>query len=295
MRKAGRDIAPVRVTGRKITTTFWGDAWCKNLESYSDYASRLPRGRTYVRNGSVLDLQIQAGRVRALVSGTELYTINIAITALKRKQWQDVQGRCAGQIDSLIELLQGAISHKVMEIVTRKGQGLFPSPEEITLDCSCPDWATMCKHVAAALYGVGVRLDHEPELLFVLRGVDPTELVAAAVDHPAQSGKPRRGRVLESDALSSVFGVDIDLGGALPVERSTATQPGASPRRPSKARTRTPSRAGKKKGNRKAAVANKAPAATKASRKPRAKTPSASRRAVSATGAKKKTRKQAKR
>jgi uncharacterized Zn finger protein len=213
MRKAGRTVAPIEIAGRKIATTFWGEAWCKNLEAYSDFANRLPRGRTYVRHGSVLDLQIGAGRVRTLVSGTELYTVDITIKPLGKKSWTQIKARCAGQIDSLVELLQGSISRNVMEIVTRKGEGLFPSPREIALGCSCPDWAAMCKHVAATLYGVGARLDHEPELLFTLRGVDPAEMIEAAVDQPAGNGKRRKGRVLAADQLPSVFGVDIDMDG----------------------------------------------------------------------------------
>ncbi len=214
LKKAGREISPVEIAGRNIAATFWGDAWCKNLEAYSDYSNRLPRGRTYVRNGSVIDLQIEAGHVRALVSGSEIYQLDIEIKRLARRRWTSIRGPCAGQIDSLVELLRGSISKGVMEIVTRKGEGLFPSPREISLRCSCPDWATMCKHVAATLYGVGARLDREPELLFTLRGVDPAEMVEAAVDQPPTASRSRRGRVLESDDLSSVFGVDIDLGEA---------------------------------------------------------------------------------
>jgi len=213
MKKAGRKISPVEIAGRNITATFWGDAWCRNLEAYSDYANRLPRGRTYVRNGSVIDLQIEAGRVRALVSGSDIYEVDIKIKPLAKPRWTDIKRRCAGQIDSLVELLKGSISKGVMEIVTRKGEGLFPAPKEISLSCSCPDWATMCKHVAATLYGVGARLDHAPEMLFTLRGVDPTEMVEAAVEQPSKAGKLRKGRVLASEDLSSVFGVDIDMEG----------------------------------------------------------------------------------
>ena len=212
LEKAGRKIAPIELAGRRIATTFWGDAWCKNLESYSDYANRLPRGRTYVRNGSVIDLRIEAGRVRALVSGSDIYTVDIRIKRLAKTRWAGIKGQCAGKIDSLVELLQGSISKGVMKIVTRKGGGLFPAPREISLSCSCPDWAIMCKHVAATLYGVGARLDHNPELLFTLRGADPAEMVEAAVAQPPPGGKSRRGRGLESDQLSSVFGIDIDTG-----------------------------------------------------------------------------------
>jgi uncharacterized Zn finger protein len=258
MRKAGQHVSPVEIAGRKIATTFWGDAWCKNLEAYSDYSNRLPRGRTYVRNGSVIDLQIEAGRVRALVSGTDLYIVDIKIKRLPKKKWTEIKGQCAGQIDSLIELLQGSISKSVMEVVTRKGKGLFPSPREITLGCSCPDWATMCKHVAATLYGVGARLDHEPELLFTLRGVDPTEMVEAAIDQPTSASKTRKGRVLQTDELSSVFGVDIDMDGVITDESSALAAPAKRTRRAAKTRKPAASKTGTKKSTAKKAPTKKA-------------------------------------
>ena len=231
MKRAGRKVAPIEIVGRKITATFWGDAWCQNLEAYSDYANRLPRGRTYVRNGSVIDLQIEAGRVAALVSGSEIYEVDITIKPLARPRWTEIKRQCAGQIDSLVELLKGSISKGVMEIVTRKGEGLFPAPQEISLSCSCPDWATMCKHVAATLYGVGARLDHSPEMLFTLRGVDPTEMVEAAIEQPSKAYKPRTGRTLVSEDLSSVFGVDIEMGG---VSEKDVTPPSKRKRRAAK-------------------------------------------------------------
>ncbi len=289
MKKAGRTVSPVAITGHKIATTFWGEAWCQNLEAYSDYASRLPRGRTYVRNGSVLDLQIEAGRVRTLVSGTELYEVEIAIKSLAKKRWTDIKGRCSGQIDSLVELLQGSISEGVMEIVTCKREGIFPSPQEITLNCSCPDWAAMCKHVAATLYGVGARLDHEPELLFTLRGVDPAEMVESAIDQPARSGKVLRGRVLETDQLSSVFGVDIDTT----TTKKTRTSVGAneSARRKTSGKKTTTKKKGpltKKPETSKKSAGKKSKAKTSASKKSKAKT-SGSKKSTTTRGAPKKT------
>lgn len=268
MKKAGRTVSPIEIAGRKIATTFWGDAWCKNLEAYSDYANRLPRGRTYVRNGSVIDLQIDAGRVRALVSGSDLYRVDIGIRPLSKKRWSGVKRQCAGQIGSLVELLQGSVSKSVMEIVTREGEGLFPSPREITLSCSCPDWAIMCKHVAASLYGVGARLDHEPELLFTLRGADPSEMVETAIDQPTASSRARKGRVLATDELSSVFGIDIDMDGLsagdTPARSSPAKRGRSSPAKrgrssPAKGRRSSPA-----KGRRRASKARGAPAASKA-------------------------------
>lgn len=243
MKKAGQRVSPVEVAGRTIAMTFWGQSWCTNLEAYSDYSNRLPRGRTYVRNGSVVDLQIEAGRVRALVSGTDFYNAVIEIEPIPTQKWTKIKGQCAGQIDSLVELLRGSISKGVMEIVSRKGEGLFPAPREITLSCSCPDWAAMCKHVAATLYGVGARLDREPALLFTLRGVDPAEMVAAAVAQPTGAGRARKGRVLQSDELSSVFGVDIDMEGMSSGEATTAARPARKTRRAAKTRKPAASKA----------------------------------------------------
>ena len=247
MKKAGDEVAPVEIAGRKIATTFWGEAWCKNLEAYSDYANRLPRGRTYVRNGSVIHLGIEAGQVQALVMGSDLYEVDIEIRPLAKRRWTDVKRRCAGRIDSLVELLRGSMSKGVMEIVTRKGEGLFPSPRDIALSCSCPDWATMCKHVAAALYGVGARLDHEPEKLFTLRAVDAMEMVEAAVRQPPVSRQSRKGRVLASGDLSAVFGVDIDMTGHAPAPKKRA----AAKKQPAKKQPAKKKAAGRKTASRK--------------------------------------------
>jgi len=246
MQKAGREISPVEIASCKIAMTFWGDAWCKNLEAYSDYANRLPRGRTYVRNGSVIDLQIGAGHVRALVSGSAIYEVDIEIKPLVKKRWTDIKKRCAGRIDSLVELLRGSISKGVMEIVTHKGEGLFPSPSEISMRCSCPDWATMCKHVAATLYGVGARLDYKPEFLFVLRGVDPTEMVEAVVDQPPVAGKTRKGRVIETGELSSIFGVDMDMDEASSEDMSTPARPAKKSRHTPRTEKKSPFTTNKK-------------------------------------------------
>jgi len=289
MKKAGREVSPVEIAGRKIAATFWGGAWCKNLEAYSDYANRLPRGRTYVRNGSVIDLQIEAGRVSSLVSGTDIYDVAIKIKHLAKRRWTDIKGRCAGRIDSLVELLQGSISKGVMEIVTRKGEGLFPSPKEISLSCSCPDWATMCKHVAATLYGVGARLDREPEMLFTLRGVDPAEMVEAVVAQPPRMGIPRRGRVLASDDLSSVFGVDIDVAGVSEEDVAAPVKRIRSVARTKKKKTGKRSTAARKSASG-AKVGKKKPAAKKTAAKEKVaakKKPAAKKKAKKKTATKK--------
>ncbi len=269
LKKSGRSISPVQIVGRKIAKTFWGQSWCDNLEAYSDFANRLPRGRTYARNGSVIDLQIERGRIRALVNGSRLYNVTIKIQPLSRQRWDTIKGRCAGKIDSLVELLQGSISKGVMEIVTRQDAGLFPSPAEISLQCSCPDWATMCKHVAAVLYGVGARLDDEPEMLFTLRKIDPAELVAAAVTEGPAKRKRARGRTLKTADLSSVFGIELDMAPVVtkkPASKKAATKKAATKKAVTK-KAATKKAATKKAATKKAAT-KKAATKKAATKKP---------------------------
>ena len=216
-KKSGKAILPVVIKGRAIATTFWGKAWCEHLEKFSDYSNRLPRGRSYVRNGSVLHLEIDKGIVRAQVSGTNLYTITIEIRPIAASAWTAIKKRCAGEIHSLLDLLGGKLSDGVMEVVTDRDSGLFPKPKEISLKCSCPDWAVMCKHVAATLYGVGARLDEKPELLFLLRGVDHGELVSAGVEEAVTAAvKGGARKRLADEELAEVFGIDIGETGAAP-------------------------------------------------------------------------------
>ena len=208
--KAGAAWSPVAAHRGAIARTFWGKSWCENLERYSDYANRLPRGRTYVRSGAVIDLQISAGKVSAQVMGSSLYTVAMSVTAVPQKQWQALCKDCSGSIDSLVEILQGRLSAAVMAHLSKPGTGLFPAPKEITFSCSCPDWASMCKHVAAVLYGVGARLDQQPELLFGLRHVDAKDLIAEAGSGLQKPGlRPKSGKVLEDVSLAEVFGIEM--------------------------------------------------------------------------------------
>jgi uncharacterized Zn finger protein len=223
LKKRGRQTSPVVIEGRTIAATFWGEAWCDNLERYSDFANRLPRGRTYVRNGSVVDLQVAPGSVTALVSGSTMYDVTVTVAPVPRTRWSAICEDCAGAIDSLVELLQGRLSKGVMTRLCHEKTGLFPSPRDIVFTCSCPDWASMCKHVAAVLYGIGARLDHEPELLFTLRKVDQHDLVAKAgsVISKTRTG-PAGAKVLESDDLSEMFG--IEMAPATPAKRTALSQ-----------------------------------------------------------------------
>src|SRR5882762_1017019 len=212
LKKSKRTADPVVIAHRKrqFTTTFWGKAWADNLERYADLANRLPRGRTYLRNGSVLDLAIARGRIEAYVAGSELYRVTIGIAPLAKTRWRQVVSRCTGRIGSLVGLLRGELSDEVLAVLTHAQDGLFPEPREMTLDCSCPDQADLCKHVAAVLYGVGIRLDAKPELFFVLRRADQAELLSSATASALSHGRPAAGKRIADDRLSAVFGIELE-------------------------------------------------------------------------------------
>ncbi len=224
--KKGQAITPVVIEGRTIASTFWGQAWCANLEGYSDYENRLPRGRTYARNGSIVHLALERGRIKALVSGSELYEIQVDIAAILEPSWLALKKRCAGKMGTLVELLQGRLSKAVMEMVTDRDRGLFPKPKEITMRCSCPDHAGMCKHIAAVMYGVGNRLDASPESLFKLRGVDHAELIEQAIPAAPIGTKTKAPKIATAD-LGAIFNIDIDEAPALKSKTRTREKPAA--------------------------------------------------------------------
>jgi uncharacterized Zn finger protein len=213
-RKKGELLAPVVPKAKQgLSITFWGKAWNRNLEAYSDYSNRLPRGRTYLRQGAVMDLLIEQGEITSTVQGSDLYDVRITIKPLLKNRWQSLKETCTGGIGSLVELLGGKLSDQILQQVTDPKQGLFPAPKEIVITCSCPDYAGLCKHAAATLYGVSCRLDDEPALFFKLRGVDAAELIGtSAVDAvqalTAVDGASQDGVIGAAD-LSDVFGIDL--------------------------------------------------------------------------------------
>lgn len=200
------DSSPVVIKGSRIASTFWGKSWCENLERYSDYANRLPRGRTYVRSGCVIDLKIAAGLVTALVSGSRVYEIEVRIAGIPKNRWKELCQKVSGAIDSLVELVKGEFPKSAMETFCQQKTGLFPSPAEIRFECSCPDSARMCKHISAVLYGIGARLDEKPDLLFLLRNVNHEDLITKA---GTRITKPKSSKVLDSGNLSDIFGIEI--------------------------------------------------------------------------------------
>ncbi len=264
LKKKGVKVQPVQLSGRKIAASFWGKGWCDHMESFSDYANRLPRGRSYVRNGSVCHLEIKGGQIEAIVSGSELYKVAITINPLKATKWESVKHSCSGRIGSLIDLLRGKLDRGVMEVVTDRKEGLFPLPGEMKFNCDCPDWAGMCKHVAAVLYGVGARLDDSPEMLFVLRGVNHEELVdiTVAITDTAKAGTSRRRIV--SSGIADVFGIEIAESAVDPsVELPVPTVMKPKPVKPIKPLTKAPTGPTADRRNRSEATEGKTKAVVK--------------------------------
>jgi hypothetical protein len=238
LRREGRGPRPVRVEGREIATTFWGKAWCDHLATHADLASRLPRGRSYLRSGSVIDLHVARGEVRALVSGTDVYEVRVRVVPLAPPRWEAVRRECAGRIGTVVELLAGRLSSAVMSVLCHAERGIFPATRELAMSCSCPDGARLCKHLAAVLYGIGARLDEIPELLFLLRGVDVAELTAAAGDAGALAGTAPAGSTLHEALLGEIFGIELATGTGAPEppRGGPATKPAAATRPARRAR-----------------------------------------------------------
>lgn len=216
LKKKNPNISPVIIEGRNIAKTWWGKSWNDNLESYSDYSNRIGRGRSYVRHGAVLDLKINVGIISALVQGSakKPYKVNINIKPISKELWKTIENECAGKIHSLEELMEGKFPKALSDLFTAKGKGLFPTPKEITMECSCPDYADMCKHIAAVLYGIGARLDHDPSLFFTLRNVNIDDLVKETVNKKSQQllekSKVKSGRILDDNDIFGMFGIDME-------------------------------------------------------------------------------------
>ncbi len=265
LRKKGQILKPVIIEGRTITHTFWGKKWCAHFESFSDYDNRLPRGRTYARHGGICHLEIDTGKIHAMVSGSSIYNVDIEIKPLHEDAWAAIKKQCAGTIGSLVELLQGRLSESVMKIISDPENGLFPQYSEIHYKCDCPDWALLCKHIAAVLYGIGHRFDDSPELFFKLRGVDPTELIDNSIDFAPDAADSDED-ILDGSELSGIFGIELEGNDISPEPeiKETASTRKSKKKTPDKTNKRTA-----KKTSRKTASPKKVP--KKSTRKSAAK------------------------
>ncbi len=292
-KKQKRKCQPIQIEGRKIAKSFWGKAWCDHLESLSDYANRLPRGRTYVRNGSVVDLVIKPGEIEAIVAGSDPYQTSISIQKLGKKTWGDIKKDCSSSIDSLLDLLGGRLSDGVMRRLTDKKSGCFPSARQIEMDCDCPDWSICCKHIAAVMYAIGSRLDSEPELLFLLRGVDQEELIGQAVSKENLANELGAGSGdLAGEDLGAIFGIELESTSDVKVTAKPKTpKPASRAKRPRVKKATTKTTVAKKAATKAIGTKKKPVRATtkkKAKRKPTIKTASTRKKTgVKKTGVKK--------
>ena len=211
-RKKGQELEPVIVKDKKIWRSWWGQAWCVNLEQYADYSSRLDRGKRYVRSGAVIDLKVQKGRIEARVQGTRKtpYKVEVRISPMTEEQCQKIIQKCGKKIENMEALIQGSIPEELKEIFTG-ADGLFPTPREISFSCSCPDWALMCKHVAAVMYGIGVRVDENPFFFFELRGIDVERFIDVTLENKVEAmlenaSRPSSRIITDEDAWQ-IFGL----------------------------------------------------------------------------------------
>ncbi|MDR2606513.1 MAG: SWIM zinc finger family protein [Oscillospiraceae bacterium] len=213
LRKKNPNVTPVVIEGKRITATWWGNSWCDNFKRYADFQNRIQRGSAYCKNGFVLDLQIAEGEVSALVQGSNLYKLTISIDKLPDEKWQKIVIACAKRVENIAALTEGKFPKELADIFMRQGDGLFPAPNEIKFKCSCPDQYEkhMCKHIAAALYGIGNRLDSDPLLFFRLRGVDPSELIKKSVEEKLQNllanANKKSNRAIDDKDVARLFGL----------------------------------------------------------------------------------------
>ena len=204
-------VIPERLRG-DICTSWWGKAWCENLERYADFASRIERGKRYVRSGTVVDLKIVKGKVTARVQGSRKtpYKVEIRISPLSEEKCQSIIEKCGRKISNLERLIDGEFPEELKDLFIGE-DGLFPTPREISFTCSCPDWALMCKHVAAAMYGIGVRFDENPFFFFHLRGIDVDRFIDVALESRVESMLENADcpsqRIIEDADLTSLFGI----------------------------------------------------------------------------------------
>ena len=196
---------------RKMCLTWWGQEWCNNLESYADYRSRLERGRRYVRSNTVVDLKIFANQVKAKVQGTDLYEVTVDFAKPKPADIEKIKKLTGNRIANVEMLLKGNFPDELKELFTQNKPGLFPTPEEIKFDCDCLDWADMCKHVAAVMYGIGIRIDADPLQFFKLRGIDIDEFLTQVVDDKVanmlKNIDVKSDRIMKDANVATIFGI----------------------------------------------------------------------------------------
>ena len=207
---------PIIIEGRTISSSWWGKAWCDNIDIYADFDNRLPRGRNYVRSGCVVDLKIEYGVIKALVVGSrpKPYRVQIDIKPFSDNEVKAFEDKCRNNFESVEDFINGRFPDSFQEYFTSSSLNLFPKVKEMKFSCSCPDWAVLCKHVAAVLYGIGRKLDDDPMLLLRLRRIDTASFSEKIVNREAEklalssSISLPPGRAMDMEEASLLFSVD---------------------------------------------------------------------------------------
>ncbi|MGE3271568.1 MAG: SWIM zinc finger family protein [Chloroflexota bacterium] len=205
--------------GPELATTWWARRWMAALDGFG-WAGRLSRGRSYARNGRVLDVEFSRGAIRARVQGSERqpYRVEMSVERFPDQVWDRVIGALARQALYAAKLLAGELPAEIVQLCDTAEAPLFPShPNDITMKCSCPDWAVPCKHVAAVHYALAAELDRDPFLLFRLRGRTREELTAALRARRSSFGSAGAARMAaESQAAAETKEPEAE---PLPVEQ----------------------------------------------------------------------------
>jgi uncharacterized Zn finger protein len=193
--------------------TWWSQRWIRVLKSF-DMGARLDRGRSYARKGQVISIEIQKGMVRARVQGTRQkpYAVEIHLPQLSDGEWDSVTDVMASQALFAAKLLAGEMPGTIEDAFFEAGTSLFPkSKEELETDCSCPDWANPCKHIAAVYYLLAEQFDEDPFFIFLLRGRTKDEIIEIL--------RAKRTKTAPDEGTIEFTGIE----GALPLEECIDT------------------------------------------------------------------------
>ncbi len=203
LRAAGEELCPVVGRGRALASHFWGKAWMRHLAACEAGGLCLAPGRTLLRHGCLLDVQLAPGRIRARVSALRLEEVELQLAPLDEERLEQLVQLCQGRIDSLVSLMEGRVDEAVLAPLCDPQGGLLPEPADWKMSCSCADWAEPCPHAAAAIYAAGVLIDADPSLLFTLRSLDPAVLLRPVPQAEAAE--------FSADELGRLFGIELDV------------------------------------------------------------------------------------
>ncbi len=203
LQAAGEELHPVVSRSRALVSHFWGKAWMRHLAACEAGGLCLAPGRTLLRHGCVLDVQLAPGLIRARVSTQRLEEVELHLAPLDEERQAELVQLCQGRIDSLVSLMEGRVDETVLAPLCDPQLGLLPEPADWRMHCSCADWAEPCPHAAAAIYAAGVLIDADPSLLFTLRSLDPATLLRPTAQAEASD--------FAAGDLGKLFGIELDV------------------------------------------------------------------------------------